>query len=47
MQVVVSGTKKNNGTTFSPILDNSPTQNVGSLAVDWKSGTIWVGDRRG
>ncbi|MGK0385941.1 MAG: photosystem II stability/assembly factor-like uncharacterized protein [Patiriisocius sp.] len=33
----------NNGTTFSPILDSSPTQNVGSLAVDWKSRTIWVG----
>ncbi len=34
---------KNNGTTFTPILDNSPTQNVGSLAVDWTTGTIWVG----
>lgn len=34
---------KNNGTTFTPILDNSPTQNVGSLAVDWKNKTIWVG----
>ena len=34
---------KNNGTTFEPILDSSPTQNVGSLAVDWKSKTIWVG----
>ncbi len=34
---------KNNGTTFTPILDNSSTQNVGSLAVDWKSKTIWVG----
>lgn len=34
---------KNNGTTFTPILDSSPTQNVGSLAVDWKTGTIWVG----
>jgi photosystem II stability/assembly factor-like uncharacterized protein len=34
---------KNNGTTFNPILDTSPTQNVGSLAVDWKLGTIWVG----
>ncbi|RLD26790.1 MAG: glycosyl hydrolase, partial [Bacteroidetes bacterium] len=34
---------KNNGTSFSPILDNSPTQNVGSLAVDWNAGTIWVG----
>ncbi len=33
----------NNGTTFTPILDTSPTQNVGSLAVDWKSRTIWVG----
>jgi photosystem II stability/assembly factor-like uncharacterized protein len=34
---------KNNGTTFNPILDNSPTQNVGSLAVDWQNRTIWVG----
>lgn len=34
---------KNNGTTFTPVLDSSPTQNVGSLAVDWKSETIWVG----
>jgi len=33
----------NNGTTFTPILDTSPTQNVGSLAVDWKTNTIWVG----
>lgn len=33
----------NNGTTFTPILDNSPTQNVGDIAVDWNSGTIWVG----
>ncbi|WP_432412607.1 WD40/YVTN/BNR-like repeat-containing protein [Rasiella sp. SM2506] len=34
---------KNNGTTFTPILDTSETQNVGSLAVDWKNSTIWVG----
>ena len=34
---------KNNGTTFTPVLDNSPTQNVGDIAVDWTSGTIWVG----
>ncbi|MGJ8665542.1 MAG: VPS10 domain-containing protein [Patiriisocius sp.] len=34
---------KNNGTTFTPVLDSSPTQNVGSLAVDWKTKTIWVG----
>ncbi|QTD36239.1 glycosyl hydrolase [Polaribacter batillariae] len=33
----------NNGTSFTPILDNSPTQNIGDIAVDWKSGTIWVG----
>lgn len=33
----------NNGTSFDPVLDSSPTQNVGSLAVDWKNGTIWVG----
>lgn len=34
---------KNNGTTFDPILDASPTQNVGDIAVDWKNNTIWVG----
>ena len=33
----------NNGTTFTPVLDNAPTQNVGDIAIDWKSGTIWVG----
>ena len=33
----------NNGTTFTPILDNSATQNVGDIAVDWKTRTIWVG----
>ncbi len=33
----------NNGTTFEPILDSSNTQNVGDIAVDWKSNTIWVG----
>ncbi|WP_051907824.1 WD40/YVTN/BNR-like repeat-containing protein [Flavimarina sp. Hel_I_48] len=34
---------KNNGTTFTPILDNAATQNVGTIAVDWSSKTIWVG----
>ncbi|WP_044401743.1 glycosyl hydrolase [Lacinutrix sp. Hel_I_90] len=34
---------ENNGTTFVPILDNSQTQNVGDIAVDWKTRTIWVG----
>ena len=33
----------NNGTTFTPVLDNSPTQNIGDIAVDWNSDTIWVG----
>lgn len=33
----------NNGTTFTPIMDNSPTQNVGVLAVHWPTRTIWVG----
>lgn len=33
----------NNGTTFTPILDTSSTQNVGDIAVDWKNRTIWVG----
>ena len=33
----------NNGTTFTPVLDNSQTQNIGDIAVDWNSGIIWVG----
>lgn len=33
----------NNGTSFDPVLDSSPTQNVGALAVDWKNRTLWVG----
>ncbi len=33
----------NNGTSFKPILDNSPTQDIGAVAVDWKTKTIWVG----
>ena len=33
----------NNGTSFTPIMDNSPTQNIGDIAIDWNSGTIWVG----
>jgi len=34
---------KNNGTTFTPILDTSETQNIGDIAIHWKSRTIWVG----
>ena len=33
----------NNGTSFTPVMDSAPTQNCGSVTVDWKSGTIWVG----
>ena len=34
---------KNNGTTFTPILDTANTQNIGAIAVHWKTNTIWVG----
>lgn len=33
----------NNGASFRPVLDNSPTQNVGCIAVDWENNRIWVG----
>ncbi|GAB2761326.1 VPS10 domain-containing protein [Salinimicrobium soli] len=33
----------NNGTTFTPVMDNAPTLNLGDIAVDWKNGTIWAG----
>ncbi|EAQ38249.1 hypothetical protein MED134_11145 [Dokdonia sp. MED134] len=33
----------NNGTTFTPVMDNAPTQNVGEVTVHWPSNTIWVG----
>ena len=33
----------NNGTTFTPIMDNSITQNIGDFDVDWSSRTIYVG----
>ncbi|SFR35924.1 Sortilin, neurotensin receptor 3 [Robiginitalea myxolifaciens] len=33
----------NNGTSFTPVMDTSPTQNLGAIAVDWNSGTIWAG----
>ncbi|RZS99555.1 VPS10 domain-containing protein [Aquimarina brevivitae] len=34
---------ENNGTTFTPIMDNAETINVGDIAVDWKNNIIWVG----
>ncbi len=33
----------NNGTSFTPIMDNAPTVNLGDIAVDWSSKTIWAG----
>ena len=33
----------NNGTSFTALTENAPTQNMGDIAVDWKNGTIWVG----
>ncbi|KQC32415.1 glycosyl hydrolase [Nonlabens sp. YIK11] len=33
----------NNGTSFTPIMDNAMTINLGDIAVDWNSRTIWAG----
>jgi photosystem II stability/assembly factor-like uncharacterized protein len=33
----------NNGSSFEPILDNFPTQNIGDIAVHWPSKTIYIG----
>jgi photosystem II stability/assembly factor-like uncharacterized protein len=33
----------NNGTSFEPLMDETPTQNLGAVAVHWESSTIWVG----
>ena len=33
----------NNGTSFTPITDNASTLNIGDIAVDWTSETIWIG----
>jgi len=32
-----------NGTTFKPIFDNAPTQNIGDIAMHWESRTLYVG----
>jgi len=34
---------KNNGTSFTSLTENAPTQNMGDIDVDWNTGTIWVG----
>jgi len=33
----------NNGTSFTAVTENAPTQNMGDVAVDWKSGTLYLG----
>jgi len=33
----------NNGNTFTPVMDETQTQNLGDIAVHWPSGTIWAG----
>jgi len=33
----------NNGITLTPVLDTAATLNVGDIAVDWQTGTLWVG----
>ncbi len=33
----------NNGTTFKSVTDTAPTQNMGDIAINWKSGDIWIG----
>ena len=33
----------NNGNSFEPVMDSATTQNIGCVAVDWKSGLILVG----
>ena len=33
----------NNGTTFTSVTENAPTQNMGDIAIDWENDIIWVG----
>lgn len=33
----------NAGTTFTPVFDHEAVMTIGDIAVDWQSGTIWVG----
>ncbi|GET45044.1 hypothetical protein [Capnocytophaga felis] len=34
---------QNGGETFEFIFENQPTQQINALAIDWKTGVIWVG----
>ncbi len=33
----------NNGLSFTPVFDNEHILTMGDVAVDWKTGTVWVG----
>ncbi|MGB3590965.1 MAG: glycosyl hydrolase [Nonlabens sp.] len=33
----------NNGNSFTPLMYNAPTVNLGDIAVDWEKKTIWAG----
>lgn len=33
----------NNGLSFTPVFDSTDVLTIGDIAVNWKSGTIWVG----
>lgn len=33
----------NNGTSFTAVSENAPTQNMGDIAIDWENGIIWAG----
>jgi photosystem II stability/assembly factor-like uncharacterized protein len=34
---------KNNGQSFVPVFDSTDVITIGAIAVNWKTGTIWVG----
>ena len=33
----------NNGMSFESVFDHQPSMTIGDIAVDWTSGTVWVG----
>jgi len=33
----------NNGQSFTPLFDQEAVMTIGAIAVDWKTGTLWVG----
>ncbi|NRA50721.1 MAG: glycosyl hydrolase, partial [Phaeodactylibacter sp.] len=34
---------ENNGLSFTPLFDREAVMTIGDIAVDWETGTIWVG----